>query len=206
MAKPKHDAIDLSRQHLGTVYAKALLGAADKAGQAQQVVEELESLVEDVLTKLPQLEAALSSPRLGLEEKRALIDRAFGGRMSTTLTHFLKVVAEHGRLDALRPMLRAAKKLYNEMRGRVQVTVQTAYPLSNPLRERITGKLKQLLGREVELKSEINEDLLGGLVVRIGDTVYDGSLAAGLRQMQEVTLEHTRQSIRESLERFSVST
>jgi F-type H+-transporting ATPase subunit delta len=206
MAKSKHDAIDLGRQHLGAVYAKALLGAADKAGQAEQVLAELESVVEDVLNKLPQLDAAFASPRIGAEEKKALIDRAFGGRMSLTLIHFLKVLAQHGRLDALRAILKAAKRLFNELRGRVEVTVETAYPLSNPVRERITARLTQMLGREVVLTTSINDELLGGLVVRIGDTVYDGSLAAQLQQMQEVALEHTTQSIRESLERFAVST
>jgi F-type H+-transporting ATPase subunit delta len=206
MAKSKHDAVDLSRQHLGAVYAKALLGAAEKADQAEQVLSELDSLVGDVLVKLPQLDAAFASPRIGADEKKALIDKAFAGRISTTLLHFLKVLAQHGRLDALRAILTAAKKLYNELRGRVEVTVQTAHPLSNPVRERIVARLTQMLGREVVLSTQINEDLLGGLVVRVGDTVYDGSLAAQLRQMQEVTLEHTTQSIRESLERFAVST
>lgn len=206
MAKSKHDIVDSGLQHLGSVYAKALLGAAEKAGQAQQVLEELESLVNDVLDKLPQLEAALGSPRLSVEEKTALLDRAFGGRMSATMLHFLKVVARHGRLDAVRAILQAARKLYNQMRGRVEVRVETAYPLSNPLRERIVNRLQQMLGRELVLTAVVNEDLLGGLVVRIGDTVYDGSLAARLKNMQEVTLEHTKHSIRQSLERFAVGT
>jgi F-type H+-transporting ATPase subunit delta len=206
MAKSQHDVIDSGRQHLGSVYAKALLGAAEKAGQSQQVLEELDSLVTDVLNTLPQLEAAFASPRITAEEKSALIDKAFGGRMSATLQHFLKVVAKHERLDCLRAILRAAKKLFNEMKGRVEVRVQTAAPISNQLRERIVARLTQMLGREVELTSEVNEDLLGGLVVRIGDTVYDGSLAAGLKNMQTVTLEHTTQSIRQSLERFAVGT
>jgi F-type H+-transporting ATPase subunit delta len=77
MAKSKHDVIDSGRQHLGSVYAKALLGAAEKAGQAKQVLEELDSLVTDVLNQLPQLDAAFISPRLAHEEKAALIDKAF---------------------------------------------------------------------------------------------------------------------------------
>lgn len=206
MAKSKHDVIDSGRQHLGSVYAKALLGAAEKAGQARQVLEELDSLVTDVLNQLPQLDAAFISPRLAPEEKSALIDKAFGGRMSVTLQHFLKVVAKHERLDCLRAILRAAKKLYNEMSGRVEVRLETAAPISNPMRERIVARLTQLLGREVVLTSEVNEELLGGLVVRVGDTVYDGSLAARLKQMQEVTLQRTTQQLRESLDRFAVGT
>ena len=206
MAKSKHDAVDSGLQHLGSVYAKALLGAAEKAGQSQQVLEELESLVGDVLDKLPQLDAAFASPRLSVEEKTALLDRAFSGKMSPTMLHFLKVVARHGRLNAMRAVLRAARKLYNEMRGRVEVRVETAYPLTSALRERILARLTQMLGREVVLTTVINGDLLAGLVVRIGDTVYDGSLATRLKSMQEVTLEHTKQSIRQSLDRFAVST
>jgi F-type H+-transporting ATPase subunit delta len=206
MARSKHDVIDSGRQHLGSVYAKALLGAAEKAGQSRQVLEELESLVQDVLDKLPQLDAAFASPRLSAEEKSALIDHSLGKRVSVTMLHFLKVLARHGRLDCLRAILQAAKKLYNELRGRVEVRVETAYPLSNPIRERIVARLTQMLGREVVLTTEINGDLLGGLVVRIGDTVYDGSVAARLKSMQEVTLEHTKQSIRQSLERFAVGT
>src|SRR5262245_28431342 len=150
MAK-NHDTIDASRQHLGTVYAKALLGAAEKAGQADEVVEELESLVSDVLNKLPHLDEAMKTPRLSHEERLPILDKAFGGRLSPTTITFLKVVSKHGRLDCLRAIARAARKQLNMSRGRVEVIVESAHPLSNTLRERITGRLKQLLGREVIL-------------------------------------------------------
>lgn len=205
-SKAKSETIDAGHQHLGTVYAKALLGAADKAGQADQVVEELESIVSDVLTKLPQLDEALKTPRLTHEERVPILDKAFGGRISNTTLTFLKVVSKHGRLDCLRAIARSARKLLNTVRGRVEVIVETAYPLSNPVRDRIIGRLTEMLGQQVILSTAVNEDLLGGLVVRVGDTVYDASLASRLKKMQEVTLGHTKQAIRESIDRFSVST
>jgi len=200
------DSIDAGRQHLGTVYAKALLGAAEKAGQADVVVEELESIVADVLAKLPQLEEALKSPRLTAEERLPMIEKAFGGRVSPTTLTFLKVVSNHGRLDCLRAIARAARKQLNVARGRVEVKVETAYPLSNPVRDRIANRLQELLGREVILNASVNEDLLGGLVVRVGDTVYDASVAARLKRMEQVALDHTKQSIRESIDRFAMTT
>jgi F-type H+-transporting ATPase subunit delta len=207
MAKSrKNDAHDAGRQHLGSVYAKALLGAAEKAGQAETVVAELESLVSDVLDKLPQLDEALQSPRLAHEERLPILERAFGGRMSATTLTFLKVLSKHGRLDCLRAIARAARQQLNTLQKRVEVIVETAHPLSNPLRDRIVGRLTELLGQQVMLTTAINEDLLGGLVVRVGDTVYDASLAARLKRMQEVTLDHTKQTLRESLSRFAVST
>jgi F-type H+-transporting ATPase subunit delta len=206
MAKSRHDTLDAGRQHLGTVYAKALLGAADKAGQTDQVVEELEALVSDVLDKLPQLEEAMRTPRLTHEERLPIIEKAFGGKVSATLLTFLKVLSRHSRLDCLRAIARAARKQLDQARGRVEVLVESAAPLNNSLKERITGRLKQLLGREVMLKTALNPDLLGGLLVRVGDTVYDASLAARLQRMEAVTLDHTKQQLRESLSRFAVST
>jgi F-type H+-transporting ATPase subunit delta len=207
MAKStRHDTLDAGRQHLGTVYAKALLGAAESAGQTDQVVEELEAFVTDVLDKLPTLEEALRTPRLTHEERLPILDKAFSGKMSPTLLTFMKVVSRHGRLDCLRAIARAARKQLDAVRGRVEVRIESAAPLSNPLRERIAARLTQLLGREVILKTSLNADLLGGLLVRVGDTVYDSSLSARLKRMEEVTLEHTKQALRESLNRFAVST
>jgi F-type H+-transporting ATPase subunit delta len=202
----RNETLDAGRQHLGTVYAKALLGAAEAAGQSDLVVEELEALVSDVLDKLPVLEEALRTPRLTHEERLPILEKAFGGRMSPTTLTFLKVVSKHGRLDCLRAIARAARKQLDTARGRVEVLVESAAPLSNPLRERIKARLTQLLGREVILKTAVNENLLGGLMVRVGDTVYDASLSAGLKRMAEVTLDHTKQTLRESLSRFAVST
>jgi F-type H+-transporting ATPase subunit delta len=188
------------------VYAKALLGAAEKAGRADQVVDELESLIHDVLDKHAQLGATLMSLRLSHEQRLPILEKAFGGKLSPTLMTFLKVVSKHGRLDSLRAIARAARKQLNVIRGRVEVLVETAHPLSNPLRDRITSRLCELLGKQVILTSRINEELLGGLVVRVGDTVYDASLAASLKRMQQVTLEHTKEAIRKSIEKFAITT
>lgn len=204
--RAESDKMDAGRQHLGTVYAKALLGAAEKAGQADQVVDELESLVADVLEKQPKIDAIFSSARLSHEERLPILEKAFRGKLSPTLMTFLKVVSKHGRLGALRAIARAARKQLNTARGRVEVLVETAHPLSNPLRDRITSRLSEVLGKQVILTTRINHELLGGLVVRVGDTVYDASLAASLKRMEQVTLEHTKQAIRQSLERFAMPT
>jgi F-type H+-transporting ATPase subunit delta len=201
----KSTTIDPRRQQIGAVYAKALLGAAEKAGQTDAVAEELQSLVTDVLDKLPQLQAALASPRIGHEEKLTLIDRAFAGRMSDVLLNFLKVLSRHGRLDCLGAIAEAAQKQLNELKGRVEVWVTTAAPLSNPLREQIVTRLSALLGQEVVLKTKLDPEMLGGLVVRIGDTVFDGSVSARLVQMRQAAVEKTAARFRQSLEKFAVS-
>ena len=198
----KPQTFDPGREQIGAVYAKALVAAAEKAGQTDQVVEELEAVVADVFDKLPRVSTAFSSPRLAHEEKVRMIDRAFGGKVSPLVVRFLKVLSGHGRMDSLRAVARTARKLLNEKRGRVEVEVRTAAPLSNPLREQISARLAVLLGKEVVLQLKVDPELLGGVVVRVGDTLYDGSLSSKLQNMRVTAIDRTASRIRDSLNRF----
>jgi F-type H+-transporting ATPase subunit delta len=201
-AKKTSTRFDPGQEHLGEVYAKALLGATEKTSTSDAVVAELTSLVEDVLDKLPQLRETLFSLRVSHEDKVKLLDKAFSGRMSKQLLNFLKVLSTHHRLSSIRAILESAKKQLNALRGRVEVFVTSAAPISNQLLDTINTKLVAMLGKEVIINTSVDPDLLGGLVVRVGDTVYDSSLATQLQKMRSVALEHTEQKIRQSLSRF----
>ncbi|MEQ8788746.1 MAG: ATP synthase F1 subunit delta [Pirellulaceae bacterium] len=199
-----HDTVfDTGQQHLGKVYAKGLLGAADKAGVTETVLEELRSLVGDVLSKLPKFAAALRSPRLSHEEKLTLLDRAFGGKMNPLLLNFLKVVSRHGRLDCLGAIEHEARQLYNEARGRIEVRVRTAEPVDQELLASITQRLSEALKSELDVTNDVDPELLGGVVVRVGDTVYDGSVANRLQRLRAATVAKTEQEMRHALARFT---
>src|SRR3954464_6882982 len=92
---------DPGLEQIGSVYAKALVAAAEKSGQSDQVGEEVEQIVSEVFDKLPRVGAALSSPRLPHEEKVKMLDKAFGGKVSGTTLNFLKVLSSHGRITGL---------------------------------------------------------------------------------------------------------
>jgi F-type H+-transporting ATPase subunit delta len=201
MTQSSH-TFDPGQEQIGTVYAKALVAAAEKAGQSDQVVEELEQIVTEVFDKLPQVAAAFTSPRLAHEEKLLMLDKAFGGKVSTTTLNFLKVLSRHGRMGSIRATARSARKLLNESRNRVEVEVRTAAPLSNPLREAITARLAAMLKQEVVLSVKVDPELLGGVVVRVGDTLYDGSLSSKLLSMRSQAIERTAARFRDSLNKF----
>lgn len=199
----KQTTFDSGQQYLGTVYAKALLGASRTAGNTESVLAELDSLIEDVLDRLPKFEATLASPRVPHEEKVRMLDSAFAGKMSLQMLNFLKVVSEHDRLDCLRAMRRAARQQYNAEQGRMEVQIRTAEPLSTALYQQTCDSLRGALKSEIDVTQKIDPDLIGGMVVRVGDTVYDASVADRLRRLREETLEKTRQEIRRSLDRFA---
>jgi F-type H+-transporting ATPase subunit delta len=134
-----------------------------------------------------------------------MLDQAFAGQMNPLLLNFLKVVAQHERLDCLYEIRKAAVSLYNELQGQVEVEVRTAEPLSADLLSQVAQQLTVSLGKHVDLQTQVDPNLMGGMVVRVGDTVYDGSLLNRLEQMRARTLESTTEKIRDSLERFLVS-
>lgn len=196
-------AYDTERQYIGTVYAKGLLGAAEKANQVTQVVDELESIVVDVLPQLPKLKLLLESPRVPMEVKEKVLNQSFSEGSSVLLT-FLKVVCRHGRFDCLRVISRTATALLQEQTGVVEVRVTTAELVPESMHEELKTKLGQILEKQVVIRTETDADILGGLVVRVGDTVFDGSVANQLSQIRRTAVDQAMQQIRQSLDRFAV--
>lgn len=198
-------SFDSGQEYLAKVYAKALLGVTEANGTTVAVLDELDSVLADVFDKLPQLEATLVSLRVSHEDKLRILDQAFGGKMNVDLLNFLKVVSRHGRLDCLRTIRRVAKRLYDDVCGRVPVVIRTAEALDDETLVRVRERLKQLLGRDVVLETKVDPSIIGGLVIRVGDTVYDASVAAAFEQMRSGAVEQTMQSIRQSVSRFVAS-
>ena len=193
---------DIDTQQVAKVYAKALIGAAEGAGKTDALVAELDSLVSDVLNKNPELERILSSNFIAHEEKVGILDRVFGKQASPMLLDFLKVLSNHGRLDSLRAVKAEVQHLHQALRGQVEVSVQSATALDQAATESLTDSLRKLLGKEPKLKMSTDPKLLGGLVVRVGDTVYDGSVATQLSQLRTRLIDRTVEEIETRRERF----
>lgn len=196
-------AFDTEAQSLGVVYAKALLGAA--GANADEVVAEVEVFVSDVFGKLPRFESVLASPRVPVEAKSEMLDNALKGQVSATTLNFLKVVAQHGRMDSLRGIARTARVQLNEQQGRVEVLVKTAEPLDDATADSVKSALSSALKKEVVLRTATDSELIAGIVIQIGDTVYDGSVANQLAQLRRGVVNKTAEQIRESLDRFMVA-
>lgn len=192
------ETADIGKQQVAAVYAKALIGAAEKAGTTDTVVEELGSLVNDVLVKYPGFESTMSSPRLSPEEKMSMIDRVFGSRASEQIQTFMKVLSQHERLDCLRQVHAEAVRIRNDLRKKTQVLVTTAHGLSEQEKQNLVHELQLKMSCEVELTHKIDEEIIGGLVVRVGDTVVDGSVRNRLQQMKAQAVKRVVEQIHDS--------
>jgi F-type H+-transporting ATPase subunit delta len=199
---PKHPTVfDTDQQQLGDIYAKALIGFGQKAGDLGGLLGELDD-VTDALDGVPKLQVALESPRISVADKQALLTKAFGERVSKGLLNFLKIVVAKGRFDCLRAITVSARRMHDEMSGRVVATVTTAEPIDDTVRNEIAAKVGEVLGATIELREVVDPAIIGGMVVRVGDTVYDGSVANQLGQIRAKAVKRASDAIRGSIDKF----
>lgn len=202
--RPSHVLEDPSARSVARVYAQAYLNAARSAG-VEQPLEELTSFHDDVLLRNPGFASLLRSEMISRDDKLSLIERAIQPNCTPFLANFLKVLARHDRLE-LFPLILEEAWLEQERRaGQRRVAVRTAVPLAEQQLEAIRQRLRSDLKVEPILIPEVDADLLGGLVVQVGDTVYDGSLQTKLKNLRHRLKEGYLNEIQRRRDRFSHS-
>lgn len=200
----KHETVlDTGAEQLGKTYARALVGAAQGAGVVDQIIDQLGQLVDEYLAGSPQLQAAFASPRIDEAEKARVIDRLLGDDFNPLLVKFLKVMASRGRLGYVKAVRDAADEIHDEMIGRVVASVQTAVPLDDALRSQITDQLGSVTGRSVRLRESVDPALIGGMVIRVGDKVFDSSVSNRLDKLARRTRDGFSSRILHQVEQFT---
>jgi F-type H+-transporting ATPase subunit delta len=177
----------------GTVarnYAEALL----MLGQRHEAVVEYGVLLEAVagaVTTEPRLEAVLASPRVPKERKKKLLRDALAGHAPAPFVRYLESIVQRGRQGLFHEIAKAYERLLDSHLGRVHAAVSTAHAVDPDLAKEIAASLAKLVGKEVLPHFRTDPRLLGGLVVRIGDRVLDGSVRRRLSRLRYSML-HTR--------------
>jgi F-type H+-transporting ATPase subunit delta len=189
-------------EHIAGVYAEALLDATEEAGQTAAVLDQLDSLVADVFDGYPPLERILASGMVSSEEKSRILDRVLGAQALPVLLRFLKVVSRRGRLGLVRAIHRQAHTLYREKLGQVAVEVTTAAPFGEAAADRLRRALRRLVDGEPVLERRVQPELIGGMVVRVGDTIYDASVARQLETMRQQMIDRSAHEIQSRRDRF----
>jgi len=200
-AQEQPTVFDTDKQQLGDVYAKAFLGVAKESGKLDDLVDELGQVV-GVFNGLPKFRAAMESPRIEQADKASMLDKAFKSKCSKELLNFLKLIAQRGRFDCLNSILGSTVKAHDEMAGRVKATLTTASEITDDVEKSIAKKLSGILGKEVNLECVVDPEVIGGMVVRVGDTVYDGSVANQLKQVRAKAVQKAVDAFREKLDKF----
>jgi F-type H+-transporting ATPase subunit delta len=194
---------DASAQRVARVYAEALLEEALQRGNTEEILNELTALLSEVAGADPLLRSFFLGGVVSRNRRTTALTTALTGRASEMLVNFLLVLNDHDRLELLRPILAAYRALLEERLGRIQVHVRSAVPLADDFRERLAGQLRTTLEREPILDLTIEPDLLGGIVVQVGDYLYDASVRTRLDSIRNQLVESSSHAIQTGRDRFS---
>ncbi|MEW4922416.1 ATP synthase F1 subunit delta [Algibacter sp. 2305UL17-15] len=168
-------------------YAKALLSLASDQ-KAADVVNKDMKLIVNTLAESKDLSEALQSPVIPSTVKKATLLEVFKKSNKTTLGLIDTLVANN-RIDILNDVALKYNQLFDESKGIELATVTTAVELSADLKKKVLAKAKELTGKKVEVENIIDESILGGFILRIGDVQYNASVANQLNKLkQEFTL------------------
>jgi len=167
-------------------YAETLMDLAERAG-GPEAVEEYGAAMDEVAELLAdgRVREFLATPRVTAQAKKDALVAALGGRVPAPFLRFLQVVVDKRRQGQLAEIAAQFRALVDERAGRVRVAVEISHAPDAALQAEIGQSLANRLGKVVIPSFTVNPDLLGGVVVRIGDEILDGSVrsrAQGLRR------------------------
>lgn len=176
------------------VYARSLLPLAESQGLADQVVEELDSMLAEA-DRNPAFEDFLSSPLVETTERGKVLDRVFRGRLTEVLLDTLQVMNRKGRAGLLRALVEAYHQELEELRSQVRVKVETAVPLNDALRRQLQQAISDFTGKQARLEESVDEALVGGVVLNVADRRIDTSVAKELHKLNQKLLDRAAQEI-----------
>lgn len=167
-------------------YAKALMDLAleqDKVGGVEKDMR----LVLDTIQENESLRDVLRSPTLTGSDKKNALKALFKSSQSLTMELF-NLLATNKRIGILKEVAQQFIILFDQMQGQEIATVVTAVPLNKDLEGKILKKLQEISGKEVTLENEIDENLIGGFILRVGDLEYNASVSGKLEKLERKLL------------------
>lgn len=168
-------------------YATALFNAASKAGLIDRVESDL-GLVSYTFESSPELFESIVSPVVPNKTKREIVRSIFEGKVEAITLDYLYLLIDKHREEAISQTEEIYILLANEARGMTSADVTTAVDLDKTLQAALAAKLSQVTGKKVSLNLAVDPAIIGGVVVKIGDRVIDGSIKGQLAALREMLL------------------
>jgi len=175
----------LSLQTVARRYAAALADVAIERREEREVQTELEQWA-SMLEANPQLKEVFANPTVAYDQKRTVLEELISrSRVRETTGSFLRVLLKNQRLSQLREVVVRFRAVLDERGGVVAANVTTARPIPEELKNTLHETLTVATGQRVRLSFTTDETIIGGLVARIGSTIFDGSVQSHLERLSE---------------------
>jgi F-type H+-transporting ATPase subunit delta len=133
----------------------------------------------------PRISAVLDDPGRPFEKRSKALDGLLGSHVPPQVANVVRLLMKRGRLDILPLVAAEYQRLLNRDRGIVEATVTSALPLNKKETDALKTRIKAMSGSDVDLRTEVDPALIGGLTVRVGDTLLDGSVRGRLERLRD---------------------
>jgi F-type H+-transporting ATPase subunit delta len=164
-------------------YAETLLELAQRSGDLRAWGDMLDSLA-DAMESDRRLRVFLESPRVSAQRKNEVMQKAYGGQLPRNFLRFLQALVTHRRQMLIPAIAHAYHDLVDQVEGRVHASVTVAREAEDADRDLVVNQLSRVLGKQVVPHFHVNPSILGGVIVRVGDTVLDGSVRRRLATLR----------------------
>jgi F-type H+-transporting ATPase subunit delta len=179
---------------LADTYAESFLLAAEEQGELEEAAGALNDLIA-FLNDNPDFESFLTARSVDDDPRRELLEKLFRGRMNESLLNFLQVLNNRGRLDLIRQISRRVQLRMEARQDKQEVRITSATALTDKLRGLLYEQIKARIGKEPILIEKVKPDLIGGMIIQVGDLRIDGSVATKLQDMSRRLIERATQEV-----------
>ncbi|MGL4730199.1 MAG: F0F1 ATP synthase subunit delta [Clostridium sp.] len=178
-------------------YAQALYDVCEKNNILEETLEDLKSIVES-MEECEELRKIIEHPQIHRPEKKAIFKKLFKDEVSEELLSFLILLIDKDRILYLKEKYNQFRLIYFERHNMVEVLVRTAIPLTDEQRNTLKEKLENKYKKEIILSEKVDESLLGGMIIKVGDDVIDGTVKSRISAMKQ--LMNDKQDIKINVE------
>ena len=169
-------------------YAQSVLQLANEQSQAEATGEEL-SAMKQILDENPSVREVFTNPSISAEEREQILERVFKGKIAPLIYNTMGVLNAHNRLGLLGQIAQAYDDLLDQQLGKIEVDLTVAQKLEPQQLEQARRRISEALGRDAVVHQYVDENIIGGMIVRVGDKLIDASVRYQLAAMRKVLLE-----------------
>lgn len=175
-------------EYLDRRYALALYEIAESKDKVDEYLEDLREIC-DIIDSNPELQEVIRHPQISTHKKKKIFVNIFKGRIDSELLSFLLILIEKDRIGYLREKLNEMEKIDLERKNTLKGIIKTAVPLLDNEFDKLKEIFEQKYDKSIIFEKEVDKNVLGGVYVRVGNDVIDGTVKSKVDEMKELLLK-----------------
>ncbi|MBC8062638.1 MAG: F0F1 ATP synthase subunit delta [Clostridiaceae bacterium] len=183
-------------EYLDRRYALAYYQVAEEKGKVEEYLQELRELIDLIITNTDIIQLT-NNPQISTSRKKELMKDIFTDKVNDDLISFINILIDKKRIHTASGILAEAEKIHLEKKNTLVAHVKTVIALADTEKEELVRKLKVKYNKNILLEDELDESIIGGVYIKIGDDIIDGTLEYKLNQIKELMLKNKLEVVKE---------